>query len=685
MLKTVLLKRLAIPACAKGLRVANWVLGVPQLSVWGEEVYATFRTMRKHRGLVATQDYFKAARWAVVKCLAGDPLPAGTAGVRMDRKGLPTCLPKGIRMMLRVTPDRTTQAVALFLLSIYLCFTGKRAVSYANITDQCSVSLDSIAGEFARSLVPLLHSLGVRDPLRLGTVRFHITNRGGPNGHALLCAHLDAAAVLATDVGGWLRKWTLAIYPRSGPDFVKNLDRVGAIALELGLVGSRQLSVGKIGLKTEPVKNRIFAISDYYTQASLRPLHHALMDLLRGIPMDATWNQDQGSRQVQKWCAEGKELWSFDLSAATDRFPRRLQSTLISHLLRNYGTGLGDTWASLLCDRGYRIPRSSTTVRYEVGQPMGSYSSWAAFTLTHHLMVQWAAYRIGRKGRCFREYVILGDDIVIAEGRVAAEYQSLMSALGVNINLNKSLRAKGSAEFAKRTFVGTWEITGLLWSQFNQAGNSPFGLFQLLSELKRRDFAVSLAGCVVAALGKPSTRKVGGGLRCLLLALSEPGGPLEHMGVWWASVTSDTVADYHSAFNRGTLAVDSCIRTAQDSARWAIARQLSAGRAIAPLLRGASDFEALRASLPSLLGNQVLSSSKIVPTDLRNSEVRRLLESHPAGAITNEQLQEELGLYKKVQRLRILSRADKEYLTQARTHFGGAADRAMLVSFAYVG
>lgn len=648
-------------------------------------MYATFRTMRKHRGLVATQDYFKAARWATTKRLAGDALPAGTAGVRLDRRGYPTCLPKGLRVLLRGTPDRTTQAVALFLLSIYLCFTGKRKVSYANITDPCSVSLDDIAGQFARALVPCLHSLGIYDPLRLGTVRFHISNRGGPNGHALLCAHLDAAAVLATDVGGWLRKWTLAVYPRSGPDFVKNLDRVGAIVLELGLVGSRQLSVGKIGLKTEPVKTRIFAISDYYTQASLRPLHHALMDLLKRIPMDATWNQEQGSRQVQKWCAEGKELWSFDLSAATDRFPRRLQSTLISHLLRNCGTGMGDIWASLLCDRGYRIPKSHSTIRYEVGQPMGSYSSWAAFTLTHHLMVQWAAYRVAKKGRCFREYVILGDDIVIAEGSVAAEYQSLMAALGVTINLNKSLRAKGSAEFAKRTFVGTWEITGLLWNLFNRAGNSPFGLFQLLMELKRREFTVSLAGCVVAALGRPSTRKVGGGLRCLLLALTEPGGPLEHMGVWWASVTSDTVADYHSAFNRGTLAADSCIRTAQDSARWAIAGQLSAGRAIAPLLRGASDFEALVGSLPSLLGTQLVSSSKTELTDLSNAEIRRLAAIHPAGAITDEQLQEELGLYKKVQRLRILSRADKEYLTQARSHFGGASDRAELVQFAYVG
>lgn len=42
--------------------------------------------------------------------------------------------------------------------------------------------------------------------------------------------------------------------------------------------------------------------------------------------------------------------------------------------------------------------------------------------LTHHFVVGWAAFRVGYKWGSFKEYAVLGDDIVIAEGRVAEQY-----------------------------------------------------------------------------------------------------------------------------------------------------------------------------------------------------------------------------------------------------------------------
>lgn len=46
---------------------------------------------------------------------------------------------------------------------------------------------------------------------------------------------------------------------------------------------------------------------------------------------------------------------------------------------------------------------------------------------------------------------MLGDDIVIARGRVAREYLNLMESLGVGIGLAKSLVARNrTLEFAKR-------------------------------------------------------------------------------------------------------------------------------------------------------------------------------------------------------------------------------------------
>lgn len=50
-------------------------------------------------------------------------------------------------------------------------------------------------------------------------------------------------------------------------------------------------------------------------------------------------------------------------------------------------------------------------VRYATGQPMGLYSSWATFALTHHVLIGYAAFRKGIKS--FFKYAVLGDDVVI--------------------------------------------------------------------------------------------------------------------------------------------------------------------------------------------------------------------------------------------------------------------------------
>jgi hypothetical protein len=663
------------------------VLGIPQLLGWGENTYSSWRNLRKERGTVFAQEYFKKARWTLVKKFARDPVTS--PGVRVDRHGFPTVVPKELRILLIKSPTRLLRAVALMLLSLHLCYTGKREVSYATITTPLSTDAERSVAELRRHfkvLLPALaHDLGIYEALRLGELRYHISNRGGPNGHALLNAHLDAAAVLqSTEVGGSLSEWLSKVYPQKGPALWQNLNRVGRTALELGFVGDRRLALGKIGLKREPMKNRIFAISDYWTQASLKPLHVALMEVLRKIPQDATWNQDSGAQLVQKWTAEGRQLWSFDLSAATDRFPRDLQSDLVTFLLRRRGARLGDIWARLLTDRGYVIPRSTTTVKYAVGQPMGSYSSWAVFALTHHMMVRWAARRAAVNRR-FTEYTILGDDIVIANEGVALQYQELMRLLGVDINRTKSVCSLGAAEFAKRTFVDGEELTGILWSMCSEA-QSPFGMYQLVCELTRRGFKVSPAGCVQSVLGRgKDTRKVSTSVRALLLALVEPGGPLESQVIWRRVLPAALKVEYFEAFleEDGTLAEDPASVRTQDSARWAIAKQLSAGVAVAPLLRAGADFEALKGSLSSLLGEQLLSSSK--GTSPSNTEVRTVLEHHPVMLITTDQLQEEFGFPRRVSRLRILSRADKEYRTSQHQRMTGAVERAELGSVAYGG
>jgi len=95
-----------------------------------------------------------------------------------------------------------------------------------------------------------------------------------------------------------------------------------------------------------------------------------------------------------------QELYSFDLSAATDRLPIDLQCRIISSLFNN--EEVGSLWKSLLVDRDYileskdkKFISSNGSYRYEVGQPMGCLSSWPMLAITHHLIVQVAARRSG--------------------------------------------------------------------------------------------------------------------------------------------------------------------------------------------------------------------------------------------------------------------------------------------------
>jgi UTP-glucose-1-phosphate uridylyltransferase len=63
-------------------------------------------------------------------------------------------------------------------------------------------------------------------------------------------------------------------------------------------------------------------------------------------------------------------------------------------------------------------------------------------------VVAWAAYLVGKKP--FTNYIILGDDIVIKDDKVAKKYISIMHKLGVSISESKTHVSTDTYEFAKR-------------------------------------------------------------------------------------------------------------------------------------------------------------------------------------------------------------------------------------------
>lgn len=235
-------------------------------------------------------------------------------------------------------------------------------------------------------------------------------------------------------------------------------------------------STGKLSIVKDPeLKLRVIAILGYHTQFLLKPIHDNLLNLLRKFQCDRTFTQDP----FNNWKPKGNAFHSLDLSAATDRFPISLQVKLLSHI---YDERIALIWKDLLVKQSFAYGNS--TYNYAVGQPMGAYSSWAAFTLTHHLVVEWAAY-LSRQWS-FKDYILLGDDIVINNDKVANKYKTIMTRLGVEISNAKSHVSYNTYEFAKRWIKSGVEVSPVpLRGIVNNFKNLNVVLMQLINYRNR--------------------------------------------------------------------------------------------------------------------------------------------------------------------------------------------------------
>jgi len=96
--------------------------------------------------------------------------------------------------------------------------------------------------------------------------------------------------------------------------------------------------------------------------------------------------------------------WCYDLTSATDRFPIILQQSLLNRVFKNIKMSaeigfqcLGDMWADTISKGpwSYRLGNESRVMFDYVGQPMGAYSSWAVFSLSHHVLIWTLALECG--------------------------------------------------------------------------------------------------------------------------------------------------------------------------------------------------------------------------------------------------------------------------------------------------
>lgn len=514
------------------VRLLVWAHGLKTEFKLFHSMNTRIKALWRNSGRSMTVQYLKEATKMTVMFIAHTPYTPSSKGVRVarSRASLPLLIPKELRRSFlahrhgcNTAADWVRVRAVITLLSVYRSIGLRPQLKLHTILDTFTGLGQTLSeGEIRTAL----------DRLRITNLRLSpsswkmVSESAGPNySKATWGSILDAAAFLSEPRVAWswavlamrtksyvLLAWLvwciLTILPVA---FVLAIKK-GPFPYVLGRLSKLHEANGKV---------RVVAVTDWWTQALLRPLHDELYRKLSSLDQDGTFHQTRPLMDLVSRRPEYGDWKSFDLSAATDRLPVALQV----QVLRALGHPAPEEWKSLLTERIWWLGRRE--VKYSVGQPMGAYSSWAMLALTHHVIVQVAALRAGWQG-LFPHYAVLGDDVVIAHEKVAESYLNLMAFLGVPINLSKTLSAKGTLEFAKR-----WVHADL--GEFSPLGSNVLlgcirnlrMLPMLIVELVNKGHSIYPSRVrELLAKGAQRRKKSSQGLLALsLLALGPSGGP----------------------------------------------------------------------------------------------------------------------------------------------------------------
>jgi len=121
--------------------------------------------------------------------------------------------------------------------------------------------------------------------------------------------------------------------PIRGLLFILSLIFVLPFYLADWLIGGVHFSMGNLSVVYDQAgKARVVAITNWWIQLVLEPLHRGIFKILRELPQDGTFDQDRPFDDLIRSLPEGGRLHGFDLSSATDRIPVSLQESILNLL-----------------------------------------------------------------------------------------------------------------------------------------------------------------------------------------------------------------------------------------------------------------------------------------------------------------------------------------------------------------
>jgi hypothetical protein len=414
-----------------------------------------FRILRT-RGKPEAIKYVKKTRQALLKVLGCHSYQQLVTKTKLVR------FPKDLRFLKNVDADKFYPLLRLTLstLSSFRFLKGDGVPSFKTIEEGPYYKGDPFG--LVGHVLPFLRSLGL-NPRFLGSrskqldfKKFRLTTKAGPKGHALWTSYLDLLSLpkplyeAIGRVGGSRLQEVMSNYLVFIP-YLRRYFEARSVKTGTAL---RRLSV----ICDKEGKNREIAILDYYSQAALQPLHKYLFRLLSRIPQDCTFDHSKHLATITP--SKGSQFHSIDLSSATDRFPIKVQSMVLGVM---FGEDFVRDWETIMV--GYPFEYQGRAISYARGNPMGAYSSWSSFSLSHHFLVYYACNCAGIPWKSC-PYMLLGDDIVIANDAVAGHYKRVLEGLDIPFSAEKSHSSTYLFEFSKRfvhdgTEVSPFPLAGL--------------------------------------------------------------------------------------------------------------------------------------------------------------------------------------------------------------------------------
>jgi len=402
---------------------------------------------------------------------------------KSDKMGFPSCIHM-MKPYLKGTPDQ--KRAALTILQLYKLINCEGKPSLSSITDVYMGEKEpKWLPKFVETAAMLFPASQLPRRLKSMKASLHISGKNGPNGPMVGTAHVDRKSICGTNIESSVKKMSLLERPFNN-DLDSLLFETQIACFDEFKHPRRRPTHSRLRVKHEPGgKARVFAIVDIFSQSALKPFHEFLMRWLKRRKTDGTSDHSKAAKQSAEWTKDPNcKIWSFDLTTATDRFPLFLTEIVMKQV---FGEEIQKLWSDIIQNREFLTPDEKEYVKFNAGQPLGALSSWAAFAVTHHILLLTAA-RLEGKSISFRDYRIIGDDIVIAKhASVAQRYIQMMSDLSVPFSSEKSVLPEqcnggNACELAKRLFVDGTEITPVPPEAILDGLASPSGMKVLIEQ-----------------------------------------------------------------------------------------------------------------------------------------------------------------------------------------------------------